>query len=111
MTIEDKQPGELYTLEEIGELLKLSRSTIYRRRKQDHWPHLQIGSEFRFTAEDLEAIQRLYRKQEPSPTPPPKRPLVGTKRSKALARSRNSREGAERGAAQSAESPQEVRKA
>jgi predicted DNA-binding transcriptional regulator AlpA len=43
MTMENKQPGEMLTLEEIGKLLKLSRSTVYRRRKEDNWARLQIG--------------------------------------------------------------------
>jgi excisionase family DNA binding protein len=68
----------LYTLEDLAALFKVSRSTIYRRRKQDNWPHLQIGSEFRFTPEDVEQIIALYRKETPTKETR-SRPNVGTK--------------------------------
>jgi excisionase family DNA binding protein len=68
----------LYTLEDLAALFKVSRSTIYRRRKQDNWPHLQIGSEFRFTPEDVEKIIALYRKETPAKETR-SRPNVGTK--------------------------------
>jgi len=68
----------LYTLEDLAALFKVSRSTIYRRRKADNWPHLQIGSEFRFTAEDVQKILEIYRKETP-PEQPRKRPNVGTR--------------------------------
>ncbi|BCW47949.1 helix-turn-helix domain-containing protein [Arthrobacter sp. StoSoilB13] len=69
----------LYTLEDLAALFKVSRSTIYRRRKQDNWPHLQIGSEFRFTPEDVEQIIALYRKETPTKEQARSRPNVGTK--------------------------------
>lgn len=68
----------LYTLEDLAALFKVSRSTIYRRRREDNWPHLQIGSEFRFTPEDVQKILDMYRKDTPTQTPT-KRPNVGTR--------------------------------
>lgn len=97
MTLGSEQP-EFYTLDDLAAILKLSRSTVYRRRKQDNWPHLQIGAELRFTPEDFEAIQRLYRQPEVTPKIHRSRPNVGTKADRARAK------------AQSAKSPQQVRK-
>jgi len=66
----------LYTLEELAAILKVSRSTIYRLKKRDNWPHHVIGSEIRFSAEDIQTIKAMYHKQPAPPEAPRKAPRI-----------------------------------
>jgi hypothetical protein len=52
----------LYTQDELAEMFKVSRSTIFRQRKAQNWPHHLIGTEIRFAIEDIEAIKAMNRK-------------------------------------------------
>ena len=61
---------------EIAALLKVSRSTAFRLKRSDSWPHVRLGTEIRFTEADYEAIVALYHQ---APPPPKTVPKVGTR--------------------------------
>lgn len=68
----------LYTIEQLAALFQISRSTAYRLKKRDNWPHHQFGErELRFSTEDIQTIQAMYHKQPP--TEPKPAPRIGTK--------------------------------
>lgn len=66
----------LMTIGEIAALLQVSRSTAFRMKKKDSWPHVRIGTEIRFTTDDYEAIVAMYHK---TPSAPKVVPRVGTR--------------------------------
>ena len=66
----------LITITELAALFQISRSTAYRMKKEQRWPHVRFGTEIRFTAEDVEAIKALNHQ---APPPPKTRPSVGTR--------------------------------
>jgi excisionase family DNA binding protein len=66
----------LKTIGEVAELFKISRSTAYRLKKADSWPHHRFGTEIRFSDEDIEAIRAKYQQAPPEPRRAPK---VGTR--------------------------------
>lgn len=45
-----------YTIDEISEMLKISRRTAYRLIESGDLPAFKIGREFRVSAEDFEAF-------------------------------------------------------
>jgi excisionase family DNA binding protein len=67
-------------LKDIGEVARIfgiSRSTAYRLKKQDDWPHHRFGTEIRFSESDIEVIRAKYAQ---TPAPEPRRaPRVGTR--------------------------------
>ncbi len=67
---------QLLTIGQVAEMFQISRSTAYKLKKQQAWPHILFGTEIRFSAEDVEAIKALNKK-----TPPPAKvvPNVGTR--------------------------------
>ena len=67
----------LYTIEEVAQLFKISRSHAYRLKREQKWPHIRFGTEIRFSAEDIKAIQDLNRRVSAPPSKP--RPQIGTK--------------------------------
>lgn len=64
------------TIGELAALLRVSRSTAFRMKKSQNWPHVRLGAEIRFTAADYEAIVQMNHQQ---PTPPRTVPNVGTR--------------------------------
>jgi excisionase family DNA binding protein len=66
----------LKTIGEVAELFQISRSTAYRLKKADNWPHHRLGTELRFSAEDIEQIQAKYQQAAPEPR---RAPRVGTR--------------------------------
>ena len=66
----------LYTVDDLAELMGVSRSQIYSLKRRDSWPHLLIGSKVRFNDENLIDILKLYAK---TPTQPNQRPRIGTR--------------------------------
>ena len=88
---------QLFTVKDLASLFQVSRSTIFRLRSAQSWPHIMLGAEIRFSLDDIAVIQSMNRKQV-APAQPSKRPNVGTKANRARART------------QSAGSPQNVRK-
>lgn len=67
----------LKTIGDVADLFQISRSTAYRLKKQDNWPHHRFGTEIRFSEADVEAIQAKYAQ---TPAPEPRRaPRVGTR--------------------------------
>ena len=66
----------LITIGELAGRLQVSRSTAFRMKKKDSWPHVRIGTEIRFTEQDYEAIVAIYHQQ---PAPPKTTPNVGTR--------------------------------
>ncbi|MEV7661802.1 helix-turn-helix domain-containing protein [Paenarthrobacter sp. NPDC089316] len=72
MTNENKPPlPPMYTLMEVADMFKISRSTVFRLKKSQDWPHHQFGSEIRFSQEDVEAIRA--KNQKPQPRAPRQR--------------------------------------
>lgn len=53
--------GDLITQKELGEKLKLSRSTIYRLRKEEGMPYYNLGSKVMF---DLDEVKRWLKKRQ-----------------------------------------------
>lgn len=49
-------PRELMTVEEVAELLKVSRAGVYRWVETGRLKALRVGSLLRFTPEDLRAF-------------------------------------------------------
>jgi excisionase family DNA binding protein len=68
---------QLLTISQVAEMFQISRSTAYRLKKEQRWPHIRFGTEIRFSAENVEAIKALNA-QTPAPEPR-KAPKVGTR--------------------------------
>lgn len=66
----------LVKIDEVARLLGISRSTAFRYKKADNWPCYRIGTELRFSAEDIEAIRAKYQQTPPEPR---RTPRVGTR--------------------------------
>lgn len=66
----------LMKIGELADILRVSRSTAFRLKKKDSWPHVRIGTEIRFTEADAEAIVNLYKQTPPAPKVVPN---VGTR--------------------------------
>ena len=66
----------LRTIGEVAEMFKISRSTAYRMKKADSWPHHRFGTEIRFSEADIAAIQAKYAQ---TPTPDRRAPRIGTR--------------------------------
>jgi len=47
---------ELYTIREVAEKLKISVSSVYRYVENGNFPHRKIGSNIRFTRENIETF-------------------------------------------------------
>jgi excisionase family DNA binding protein len=47
---------ELYTIREVAEKLKISISSVYRYVESGRFPHRKIGSNIRFTKENIETF-------------------------------------------------------
>ena len=71
----------LYKIEEVAAMFKISRSHAYRLKREQQWPHHMFGSEIRFSAEDIQAIQEMnHRTPKPEPTKPA--PRIGSRAKK-----------------------------
>ena len=66
----------LLSIGDVAIIFGISRSTAFRMKKQQSWPHVRFGTEIRFTAADVEAIIALNHK---TPAPPRTVPKVGTR--------------------------------
>lgn len=73
MSLEDPM---LYTIEEVAALFKITRSHAYRLKKEQQWPHVMLGNSLRFTADDIQQIVAMNRKQQPKPEAPTKAPRI-----------------------------------
>jgi len=60
---------KILTLEEVAELLRAHRSTIYRFVRQRRIPAFQVGSDWRFSQE---SIEKWMRDGQIATSPPPK---------------------------------------
>jgi len=69
----------LKTIGEVAALFNISRSTAYRLKKSDSWPCHLFGTEIRFSAEDVAAIQAKYAQ---TPAPDRRAPRIGTRANK-----------------------------
>ena len=67
---------KLITIGELAELFQISRSTAYRLKKEQSWPHIRFGTEIRFSPENIEAIKALNAQAPPEPR---RTPRVGTR--------------------------------
>ena len=66
----------LLSIGDVALIFGISRSTAFRLKKQQSWPHVRFGTEIRFTPEDVQAIIALNHK---APPPPRTVPNVGTR--------------------------------
>jgi excisionase family DNA binding protein len=66
----------LVDIGEVARLLDISRSTAYRLKKADSWPHYRIGTDIKFSESDIEAIRAKYAQTPPEPR---RAPRVGTR--------------------------------
>lgn len=66
----------LYTIEEVAALFKITRSHAYRLKKEQNWPHVMLGNSLRFTADDIQQIVAMNRKQQPTPETPKRAPRI-----------------------------------
>jgi excisionase family DNA binding protein len=66
----------LRTMGEVADILRISRSTAFRMKKAQQWPHVRLGTEIRFTNADIEAIIQMNHQ---TPPPPKTVPNVGTR--------------------------------
>jgi len=66
----------LLTIGEVATILRVSRSTAYRMKKEQRWPCILIGTQPRFDQDNLKQIIDMNRQ-----TPPPVKtvPNVGTR--------------------------------
>lgn len=55
--------SDLITVKELGEKLKMSRSTIYRLRKNDNMPYYEIGGKVLFDLEEVRSWMKNKQKQ------------------------------------------------
>ncbi|WP_420178534.1 helix-turn-helix domain-containing protein [Paenarthrobacter sp. TA1.8] len=82
---------QLFTVKDLTELFQVSRSTIYRLRERQGWPHIEMGNEIRFSLAHIAAIHAM------NEIVPPKKQArstkIGTARSRAYSRSYNIRNG------------------
>lgn len=64
-----EDPNQLYDHADLARLFKVSRSTIFKRAKEENWPRTRLGTDeksTRFSRADIAAIQAM-RHQEPAP--------------------------------------------
>ena len=66
----------LYSVDDVAELMGISRSQVYTLKKRDGWAHHLIGSKVRFSEEDIADILAKYQK---TPQQPNQRPRIGTR--------------------------------
>lgn len=66
----------LLSIGDVALIFGISRSTAFRLKKAQSWPHVRFGTEIRFTPEDVQAIIALNHK---APPPPRTVPNVGTR--------------------------------
>ena len=66
----------LIKIKELADILRVSRSTAFRMKKAQSWPHVLLGTEVRFTQADVEAIVQMNHQ---APPPPKTVPNVGTR--------------------------------
>jgi uncharacterized protein YjcR len=77
---EDERPKlePMYTPEDIAELMGISKSQVYALKRRDGWPCFLIGVKIRFSEEHLEAILKIYAKEQQQ-QPGQRRPRIGTR--------------------------------
>lgn len=69
-------PPKYLKIQEVADLFRISRSTAYRLKKSQQWPHLLVGSETRFSPAHIAAIEAMM---EQAPPAPKVVPSVGTR--------------------------------
>jgi len=74
----------LHTIDEVARILRVSRSTAFRKKKDDNWPCIRVGTTLLFDEENIKQIIDMYRQ---TPPPPKTVPNVGIR----AARKRNSK--------------------
>lgn len=50
---------KLYTVPEVAEKTRFTTETVWRKCRDDAWPHLKEGRNYRFTAQNLRDIEEL----------------------------------------------------
>ncbi|ERI35235.2 hypothetical protein M707_22880 [Arthrobacter sp. AK-YN10] len=66
---------QLFTMDDLADLLQLSRPTINRLKDQQGWPHQKYGTRVRFSLADVVAIQKMH--QAPQRRDPREAPRIG----------------------------------
>lgn len=55
---------KLYTVPEVADRFRFTTETVWRKCRQNDWPHLREGRSYRFTSQNIRDIEELM-----SPTP------------------------------------------
>jgi excisionase family DNA binding protein len=60
--------GQVMTVDEVAELLRIHRSTLYRLVKTGKFPHFRMGSDFRFQREAIDVWRRAQEEKQGAPS-------------------------------------------
>lgn len=52
---------QLYTTTEIAAILRITKETVWKKCRNNEWPHMQVGRHYRFAESDLMEIQAILR--------------------------------------------------
>lgn len=55
---------KLYTVPEVADKFRFTTETVWRKCRENAWPHLREGRSYRFTPQNIRDIEQLM-----SPTP------------------------------------------
>ncbi|WP_423184313.1 helix-turn-helix domain-containing protein [Arthrobacter sp. NyZ413] len=65
----------LLDMKQLAQMFKISRSHAYRLKQEQQWPHVLLGTQIRFTLDDVRAIQEMNHKPAKDA---PRGPRIGT---------------------------------
>lgn len=72
----------LVDIGEVARLFGISRSKAFQLKKADNWPCHRIGTQLRFSAEDIETIRAMYQQAAPEPRRTPRTGTRANRRNK-----------------------------
>jgi hypothetical protein len=50
---------KLYTVPEVAERFRFTTETVWRKCRENSWPHLREGRSYRFTSQNIRDIEEL----------------------------------------------------
>lgn len=54
-------PTRYYTVPEIADITRFGTETVWRKCRENQWPHLKMGRNYRFTEADRQEIENLMK--------------------------------------------------